>query len=524
MLLQYRYSSDAQRDASIEQQEKAIEYAHANRLTIIKEYADRAVSGTRDDRAQYNLMLYEVVKLKPAYLILWKTDRLSRDRYDSVIAKKKLRDNGVKIVYTGESVPEDEDAQDFVEAIYEAMADQFIKAHRKNVQRGMDYNAERCFYNGIKLIGYVGEPDKPYEIDPETAPIVERIYNEYADGIPMQRIAASLNEQGIRTSAGGRFTINGLRRILTNRSYIGEYSWGKFVTPDGMPRIIGDELFERVQARLAANRHGGKGAKKKLDPEAPIADYWLSGHLFCGNCGEGMQGISGTGKTNKTHYYYSCKGHRQHRCDARNKPKDLVERVVLHALDGIVHDPAYRLAIADACYERYLRDVDDGGAMEDAIEAQLHNTETALANIMKAIEAGIFNTTTGKRMEELEATRDRLEDALRLEQAKKQCRLTPQIILKYLDDLGGDLDDPQARDRILDEYVARILVNDDTVTVVLRYTDEAKELPVRETVAMLDRGASAMAELQAMAESEQAEKALISAGIIGGDEDPDFFG
>lgn len=353
---------------------------------------------------------------------------------------------------------------------------------------------------------------------------MERIFNEYADGTPMQRIVTSLNDQGIKTSTGGNFTINSLRCILTNRSYIGEYSWGKFTTPDGMPRIISDELFERVQLRLAANQHGGKGARKKLDPEAPIADYWLSGHLFCGKCGESMQGISGKGKTNSIHFYYSCKGHRQHRCDARNKPKALVERIVLHALDEIVHDPMYRLVIADACYARYLRDVDDGGAMEDAIKAQLHDTETALANIMKAIEAGIFNATTGKRMEELEATRDRLEDALRLEQAKKQCQLTPHVILKYLDSLDGNLSDPQARDRLLDEYVSRVLVDDEKVTVILRYTDEAKELPIKETIEMLDRGASAMANLRAMAESEQATEVLISAGIIGGDEDPDFFG
>lgn len=521
----YRYSSDAQRDVSIEQQrEKAVEYARANKLTIIKEYADRAVSGTRDDRVEYNLMLDEAANLKPAYLILWKTDRLSRDRYDSVIAKKRLRDSGVKIVYTGESVPEDEDSQDIVEAIYEIVAAQQIKTHRRNVQRGMDHNADHCLYNGIKLIGYLGRPEKPYEIDPDTAPIVERIFNEYADGTPMQRIVTSLNEQGIRTSAGGQFTINSLRRILTNRSYIGEYSWGKFTTPDGMPRIISDEIFERVQARLAANKRGGKGAKKKLDPEAPIADYWLSGHLFCGKCGESMQGISGTGKTNLTHYYYSCKGHRQHKCDARNKPKELVERIVLHALDEIVHEPAYRLEIANLCYERYLRDVDDGGAMEDAIKARLHDTETALNNIMKAIEAGIFNATTGRRMEELEATRDQLEDALRLEQAKKQCQLTPHIILKYLDSLGGDLSDPQSRDRILDEYVSSVLVDDETVTVVLRYTNEERRLSIQDTIEILNRKASAMADLQSMAESEQVTEALISAGIIGGDEDPDFFG
>lgn len=520
----YRYSSDAQRDASIEQQqEKAIAYAKAHGLVIIKEYADRAISGMRDDRPQYNLMLHESKKLRPAYLILWKTDRLSRDRYNSVIAKKILRDNGVKIVYTGESVPEDEDIQGIVEALLEAMAEQYSTNLRRNVQRGMDYNAKRCLYNGIKLIGYIGEPEKPYKIDPDTAPIVERIYNEYADGTPMQRIVASLNAQGLRTSTGGQFTINSLRRILTNRSYIGEYSWGKFTTPDGMPRIISDELFERAQARLSANRHGGKGAKKKLDPDAPIADYWLSGHLFCGKCGESMQGISGTGKTNLTHYYYSCKGRRQHKCDARNKPKPLVERIVLHALDEIIHNPAYRLEIASRCYERYLRDVDDGGAMEDAIKAQLDDVEAKLNNIMKAIEVGIFNATTSKRMKELEATRDQLEDALRLEQAKKQCQLTPHIILKYLDSLDGDLSNPQARDRLLDEYVARVLVDDEKITVILRYTDEAKELPIQETIEMLDRSASAMADLQAIIGSETAKKAVQAAGIIGDDENPDFF-
>lgn len=201
-----------------------------------------------------------------------------------------------------------------------------------------------------------------------------------------------------------------------------------------------------------------------------------------------------------------------------------MERIVLHALDEIIHEPTYRLEIANICYERYLRDVDDGGAMENAIKAQLHDVETALNNIMKAIEAGIFNATTGKRMEELEATRGQLEDALRLEQAKKQCQLTPHIILKYLDSLDGDLSDPQARDRLLDEYVARVLVDDENVTVILRYTNEAKELPIRETIEMLNRGASAMADLQVMAESDAAKKAVLAAGIIGNDEDPDFFG
>ena len=73
----YRFSSHAQNEASIDQQrERAQEYADAHDLKIIKEYSDAAISGKRDDRPGFQLMLAEIKKLKPSTLILWKTDRL----------------------------------------------------------------------------------------------------------------------------------------------------------------------------------------------------------------------------------------------------------------------------------------------------------------------------------------------------------------------------------------------------------------------------------------------------------------
>ena len=162
----YRYSSDAQRDVSIEQQrEQAHEYAKRNGMRIIKEYSDSAISGTKDDRPGFQLMLHEVEMSRPAYLILWKTDRLSRDRYDAPIAKKRLRDCGVKIVYVAESLPENEAEQILLESIYEGMAASFIYSHRQNVLRGLKYNAENCLYNGRKTLGYKGQVNMRYEID-----------------------------------------------------------------------------------------------------------------------------------------------------------------------------------------------------------------------------------------------------------------------------------------------------------------------------------------------------------------------
>ena len=63
-----------------------------------------------------------------------------------------------------------------------------------------------------------------------------------------------------------------MHRILTNRAYIGEYKFGEVCIPDGMQRLIDDELFLTVQAQLKANQRGGKGAIKKMNPDAPIED------------------------------------------------------------------------------------------------------------------------------------------------------------------------------------------------------------------------------------------------------------
>lgn len=129
----------------------------------------------------------------------------------------------------------------------------------------------------MKLLGYRGQPNMKYEIDPDTAPIVEKIYRDYADGAGMQEIVDALNGAGFRSVRGRPFTINSIRHILRNRSCLGEYRYDDVVVPDGMPRIISDGLYERVQERLAYNSRGGWAAvavpaREKEDPPGLLAD------------------------------------------------------------------------------------------------------------------------------------------------------------------------------------------------------------------------------------------------------------
>ena len=86
---------------------------------------------------------------------------------------------------------------------------------------------------------------------------------------------------------------------MKNRCYVGEYRYGDTVTPDGMPAIVPQDIFDAVQERIAKNKH--TPAATKADEE-----YILTTKLFCRKDGVMMVGKSGTSKTKKSHHYYGC--------------------------------------------------------------------------------------------------------------------------------------------------------------------------------------------------------------------------
>lgn len=65
----------------------------------------------------------------------------------------------------------------------------------------------------------------------------------------------------------------------------------------------------------------------------------------------------------------------------------------------------------------------------------MKDVEGKLNNLVKAIEAGIFNDTTAERMNVLENQKSMLNDALLAEQNRKKCNLTLDTIVKFLNTL-----------------------------------------------------------------------------------------
>ena len=90
-----RYSSSNQREESITAQLRAIHsWAEANNHTIVKEYIDEAISGRTDDREQFQNMIKDSAISSWQGIVVHKLDRFSRNRYNSAIYKKQLKDNG----------------------------------------------------------------------------------------------------------------------------------------------------------------------------------------------------------------------------------------------------------------------------------------------------------------------------------------------------------------------------------------------------------------------------------------------
>lgn len=472
----YRFSSHSQNEASIDQQREAAQkYAAAKGFTIVKEYEDRAISGTTEDRPGFQLMLSEVGKMRPAALIMWKTDRLGRDRYTLAMAKKTIRDAGCQIHLVAEAVPEDSPEASLMEGLLESMAEFYSKQLRQNVKRGMRYNAENGLFNGHSVLGYTVDENKRYTIDPEKGPIVQRIFADYAAGKRLAVIAEELNNQGIRTLKGTQFTINGLRTILHNRSYTGVYRFSDIVIKDGIPPLVSEELFEQVQTRFAQNkRKGAQIAHNTEEDSAPR--YWLTGHLYCGYCGGAMQGMSGTSKTGARHYYYCCANQRRHKCKKKPIKKTLVEWLVVRLLKEVLTDSENlaSLAVDAAAYhKKYYADT----KYIDSLKAEQKANQKALDNLVKAVEMGIFSETTQQRLTELEAQKKALAQAIETEKLKARMTEDEHSIKAYFQKYANaNLDDPEIREMLLDYFIDKIYVYDDYLEVMGWFSEDKRRI------------------------------------------------
>ena len=472
-----RYSSDSQREASIEGQLRDCkDYAEKNGITVVGTYIDRAYSAKTDDRPDFQRMIKDSGKKIFDVVLVWKLDRFARNRFDAVNYKYQLEKNGVHLVSAMEPISQGPEGI-MVESMLIGMAEYYSAELALKVARGERENALQCKYNGgIVPLGFtIGKEDRLYHIDPETAPIVQEIFTRYANGEPAEKIAASLNERGLRTRTGKPFVKNSFFQIFRNRRYIGEYRYKDIVTPGGIPAIVDEDLFDRVQQRFEQNRIAhGRPAKEDVS-------YLLTTKLFCGKCGTLMGGESGTSHMGNTYYYYKCgnaKRHGKAHCDLKAIRKEPLERFVV--------ETAIKVIFSDEIIEQLIDLIMEAQQQENTrlpvLKDQLRDTEKRLANLLEAIEQGILTPTTKQRLDELEARKEALNTSILEEELKKPVLTREWMRFWFEKFRKGDMRDMEHQRQIIDTFVNSVYVFDDRVVLNFNFTDDSKTISREEVL------------------------------------------
>lgn len=465
-----RYSSSGQREESIEGQlRECHEYAQRNGMTIIGEYIDKALTGRTDKRPDFQRMLHDSEKGVFQVVICWKMDRFARNRYDSAMYKYRLKKNGVRLTYAKESIPEGPEGI-ILEAVMEGYAEYYSENLSQNVRRGLYDSALELKTLGQKVLGLRKSPDDHWEIDPATAPIVRRIFEEYATGERAKDIYNRLNIEGYKTSMGGQFNKNSIRRIVQNEKYIGIYEYRDIRVENAIPAIVDKDLFERCQRMLK---------KHKRAPAAQRDTYFLlTTKLFCGHCGQPMTGDGGTGHSGQVYNYYTCNGRRAHKCTKERVRQEWIEALVTNELIKLINSDKFIDEVADKCVDYQTREQDN--SFLHTLENRQRENEKALNNMLAAIEAGIVTPSVKSRLTELEAENARLAKAIARELIKEPTLDKEQIIYFLKNLRQGDTDDNMYLAFLLDTFLNAVyLYDDDKLVLVLNYTGENSKITLK---------------------------------------------
>ena len=448
-----RYSSDNQRDASIEDQlRQCRERAAREGWTVVDSYSDRAISCASLIRSGIQELLADAQAGRFDMVLSEALDRISRDQEDVAAVFKRLRFAGVSIVTLseGEITELHVGLKGTMNALF--LKDLALKTHRGirgRVEAGKIGGGNAYGYRVVKTLDTNGEPIRgEREIIEDQAEIVRRIFREYVAGKGPQKIAADLNREGIPSPTGKRWsdtTIRGNRAIssgiLNCELYIGVIRWNRqrqMQNPDtgrrvlrlnpesewirtDVPalRIVPQELWDAAKARqdeltgLYTKQIEGarEGIRRSVAANGGLnathrPRTLLSGLLFCGCC-NGSYARRGQDR-------YACTNHvLSNGCDnARTIGREALEARALAGLRDSLMAPEAAAEAMRAYAKETNRLNRERRTSGETTRRALADTEKAIAEIVRVIEQGGYHRALSARLTELEGKQDELNARL----------------------------------------------------------------------------------------------------------------
>ena len=452
-----RYSTDKQRETSIEDQRRNCErFAEREGWQITTLYADKGMSGTRSDRPEYQQMLADAKNRAFDVLLVDDLSRFSRDQVETEQSLRRLEHWGIRVVGVSDGYDSQSKSRKVQRGVRGLVNELYIDDLREKTHRGLTGQALKGNNCGGRAYGYrhipIEDPTRRDEYgrpvvnavrrepDPDQVKWVRFIFAKYAEGHAPRTIASELNRLNI-PSPGSNWKRVARRKdakwlgstiiaMLDNPLYIGQYIWNRsqwvkdpetgrrirkerpesdwIKTEDKTLRIVDQRTWDAVHARrkerapLHDNQHPDIRPRQK---------YLFSGLLKCALCGQNFVMSDG--------YRYGCGSHvngGKHACANNLRvPRMLAEEVLLEGIKNKLFAPEmlaeFKREAARLLAEERRRHRPD----TEQARVALASAELEIANLLAAIKAGILTPTTKSALEKAEADRARAMAALNVD-------------------------------------------------------------------------------------------------------------
>lgn len=322
-------------------------------IVLIENYCDNGFTGMNYNRPDFKRMFHDLQLGKINCIIVKDISRLGRNYVMTAdLVERIFPEMGIRLICINDdydSIDAYADAQALTLPLKMVINDYYAKdisrKIRSSINAKMD-NGEFLPSSGSIPYGYIRDPENnTFAVDPETAPVVLRIFQMRAEGVSFNSICRELNQENIlcpgrlryergMTNAAkykNAFWIRGtVRHITQNKEYIGCRIHGKvkrerigldkrrrpesewIVIYDSHPSIISKELFEKVQNVNASELSKRSGFVRRNDCENEDRNLFR-GLVYCAECRSPMsagKGCARHGAKTPSRIFYDCNNYR----------------------------------------------------------------------------------------------------------------------------------------------------------------------------------------------------------------------
>jgi len=499
-----KYESDS--ESVTNQKEILKHYCLNNNFNLVSEYVDDGYSGTNFDRPGFKKMLDDIHNKKINCVIVKDLSRLGRDHVmtgyyiETFFPENNIRFISILESYDSFKNQASNDSSTFIIACNDYYSKQ-NSVKIRNVLNEKRKNGK--FVGSLPCFGYMRDPDDKGHLipNPETAPIVKKIFKWRVDGIGPTEIANRLNEEKVPTPSGYKKTnyssrlidrdhwnISTVKKILCNRNYTGDlvqhtqtkvnYKSKKKIALDEKLWIIVENTHEALVDRDTFNyvntlrKRNTRNYEVKTNREKRL----LEGKLFCKECQNRL-----TVLYRKKLDYWSVNCNRYSRdpvrgnCYSHFYPYEYLEEQILEQINKSLSKLMTTLDMNELNNEvtkNINKDTKEIDKIIKEFQTEKEKITSRLVTLYNDRCNGVISTDTYKVLaRDLEGNLKQINEKIESEQMKKMnSKIKNRALPNYTKKIKKLLDLNRPKKELLDTLIDKIVVDKDrNITIHYKY-------------------------------------------------------